>query len=399
MENFIESKQFHTFSIKRYYLSKIEKDDITIRMLLLNYLQISSLKYKTEEDIVRVCEDLYDFNFRVKPDIHGKYWMIAFQGNAIDPKYIDDKEYTVEKIFEVFEDLSTPLVIHDKLDKKTFQKAKKHLKATIQKMEKYPTLLSTIWTIRTYFKGTEKDYSNFGDLEILSKITIEDLYEYYLKFMKSEVVTFVIGDVKEDYHPYLDTITEHFDHNFYERNVLDKDVYIKPYPSKQMSLRIIYDINVFTGDKEMYALTLFNYFLGSSAYSYLFRTVREKYGLCYSISSEVYGASGIVLISAEIKKKDFDLVLEKIDEAIDEAIQFFDLNQMKRVVSLTHLASYDNQGAYISDLFTKKAFPKVYDSDTYIKNIDSVTIDDIKGIIQKLKRKRIVFGFGGDLDE
>ena len=77
-----------------------------------------------------------------------------------------------------------------------------------------------------------------------------------------------------------------------------------PYKSKQMYLRIIYDINVFSGDLKIYPFILLNYFLGASNYSYLFQKIREEYGLCYSISSELYGASGILMIRSEIKKKD-----------------------------------------------------------------------------------------------
>jgi hypothetical protein len=130
MENYIELKKFHTFSIKRYHISKINPKDVTKKMLLLSYLQISSLKYKTEEDIVRVCEDLYDFRYSVKGDLDGS-WMITFEGNAIDPKYLSDEAYTKDKVFEVFNDLSTPLVRDNKLDKKTFQRAKKLLSASI----------------------------------------------------------------------------------------------------------------------------------------------------------------------------------------------------------------------------------------------------------------------------
>ena len=398
MKNFIDTNKFHTFSIKRYYISKIVPKDVTIRMLLLYYFQISSLEYKTEEDIVRVCEELYDFNYSVKWDLHGTFWMIAFQGNAIHPKYIDDENYTIDKVFSVFESLSTPLIINNKMDKKTFTKAKRHLKAQIQKIEKYPQAKSTAWALHLYFKDTIRDYSPFGDLEILNKITIEDLYNYYLKFKEEEVITFTIGDLSNYSFEFKDTVVSHNDHNFIERNQLDKDLYLYPYKSKQMCLRVIYDTKIFTGDKDMYAITLFNYFLGGSSYSYLFRTVREKYGLCYSISSDLYGASGIVIVSAEIKKKDLNLALNKIDEAISDAINYFDLEQMKRVVCLTHKASYDSQAAYISDSLAKRAFPIAYDSDDYIEKINSVTMDDIRRVSKKFNVKK-VFGYGGDLNE
>lgn len=398
MKNYIDINKFHTFSIKRYHISKIKPIDVTKRMLLLSYLQISSLKYKTEEDIVRVCENLYDFRYSVKGDLHGTYWMITFQGNAIDPKYIDDEAYTKDKVVEVFNELSTPLVIDNKLDKKTFQRAKKLLQASILKLEKYPTVKATNFALHTFFKDTLRDYQPKGDMEELKRITIEELYEYYLEFLNEEEATIFIGDFNKNYpYSYKDTITPHNDHNFIERAPLDKDIYLYPYKSKLMNLRIIYDLNIFTGDNKIYALSLFNYFLGASSYSYLFRIVREKYGLCYSISTDLYGASGIVILSAEIKKDDLDIVISKIDEALNEAINSFDLEKVKRVFILTHKASYDNQDSYVSDLICEKAFPIAYDSKTYMDKINSVTIEDIKEVVDIFKKSRkVIFGYGGD---
>lgn len=401
MSRYIDINKFHTISITKYILSKIDPKEITIRSLLISYLRLSSSKYKTEEEIVRVCEDLYDFKFEVRGDMHGSYFMIVFKANAIDPKYIHDDTYTLDKIYNLFQDLSTPLIVNHTFDKKTFLTAKKHLKATILKMDKYLDVKASNFAFHTFFLNTLRDFKPMGDIEELDKITIEDLYAYYNKISKDENVCYFLGDFNGKY-PYntIDDISPKLDHNFIDRGLLDKNLYLMPYKSKQMYLRIIYDINIFSGDLKIYPFILLNYFLGASNYSYLFQKIREEYGLCYSISSELYGASGILMIRSEIKKKDLDFVLERIDECISEGIHYMDIDKIKRMITLTHKASYDLEESYLFDELCKDFFPAFYDGATYIDRINSVTMEDIKDAFLKLKNsRRVIFGFGGDLNE
>lgn len=397
MKNWIDIEKFHTISIKKYSVTEIKKEDLTKRILLLSYFQISSLKYKNEEEIVKLLESLYDFKFKVRADQQGKYLLVCFIANAIDPKYINDKDYTLDKIFEAFNDLQTPLVINNSFDKKTFNKAKRELKAEIEKSLKYPISLANQFVRETYFKDTIRDFDPRGSLEELNKITIEELYNYYLEFQKEEKATYVLGNIDEKYKfPLENTLIMHEDQNFRQRAILDKDVYIKKAKSNQMYLRIVYDTKIFTGDLELYPLMILNHALGGSSYSHLFRIVREKYGLCYIIDSICYGASGIIVINAEIKSKDFNLVIEKIDEAIDSILENIDLEKIKKEFILLQSGAYDNPESYITDAFRHDSFIQAYDKDTYKKRIDCITIDDIKNVLKKLsKDNRKIFAYGG----
>jgi len=401
MSRYIDINKFHTVSITKYIVSKIDPKEITIRSLLISYLRLSSSKYKTEEDIVRACEDLYDFKFEVRGDMHGSYFMIVFKANAIDPKYIHDDTYTLDKIYNLFKDLSTPLIVNNSFDKKTFLTAKKHLKATILKMDKYLDVKASSFAFHTFFLNTLRDFKPMGDIEELNKITIEDLYAYYSKISKDENVCYFLGDFNGKY-PYntIDYISPKLDHNFIDRGVLDKNLYLMPYKSKQMYLRIIYDINVFSGDLKIYPFILLNYFLGGSNYSYLFQKIREEYGLCYSITSELYGASGILMVNLEIKKKDLNLVLDKIEECIHNAILYINLDQIKRMITLTHKASYDYQESYIQDLLCRDFFPNIFDAKNYVEKINQVTLEDIEEAFKHLSSvRKVTFAFGGDIDE
>ena len=401
MSRYIDINKFHTITITKYIVSKIDPKEITIRSLLISYLRLSSSKYKTEEDIVRACEDLYDFKFEVRGDMHGSYFMIVYKANAIDPKYIHDDTYTLDKIYNLFLDLSTPLVLNDSFDKKTFLTAKKHLKATILKMDKYLDVKASNFAFHTFFLNTIRDFKPMGDIEELNKITIEDLYAYYSKISKDENVCYFLGDFNGKY-PYntRDYISPKLDHNFIDRGVLDKNLYLMPYKSKQMYLRIIYDINVFSGDLKIYPFIILNYFLGGSNYSYLFQKIREEYGLCYSITSELYGASGILMVNLEIKKKDLNLVLDKIEECIHDAILYINLDQIKRMITLTHKASYDYQESYIQDLLCRDFFPNIFDAKNYVEKINQVTLMDIEEAFKHLSSvRKVTFAFGGDIDE
>ena len=401
MKNWIDIKKFHTISIKRYFVSKMDKKELSLRALLISYMTISSNKYKNEEEITKLTDKLYDFRFKVIGDIQGSYVIFAFTGSAIHPKYVNDEAYTIDKIFEAFKDLQTPLVINNSFDEKILEKAKRFVIANISKTNTYNELKSDLFMRHVMFKGTLADYDLRGNIDEIKKITSNELYDFYKKLMTYEHVTYVLGDIEDKYKfEFESTIKNHDDQNFYERSKRNKEIYFRKAKTIQSHIKVVYDTKIYAGEDNIYPLMLLNHALGGSYYSNLFRLVREKYGLCYLIDSLVYGASGTLVISACIKKKDLEKTLEKIDETIDTVLDNFNLDAIKKYYILQFKASYDAPGAYFSEMFRKDGFPKIADMDYYVDKINSVTLDDIKEVLKKLtKENRTVCVYGGDLDE
>ena len=77
---------------------------------------------------------------------------------------------------------------------------------------------------------------------------------------------------------------------------------IEPRQSSQSILQLGYQFQCQYGDKDYFALIVFNAMFGEFAHSALFTTLREKEGLAYSISSQFDIFTGLLeVLTLELK--------------------------------------------------------------------------------------------------
>jgi len=91
-------------------------------------------------------------------------------------------------------------------------------------------------------------------------------------------------------------------------------------------------------DKRRYALKVLNVILGENMSSRLFQTIREKYGLAYSIGSgfQLFAETGAFVISAGLDRnrraKAIELILKEIKKIKDEPVSAKELNLAKQYI-------------------------------------------------------------------
>lgn len=91
-------------------------------------------------------------------------------------------------------------------------------------------------------------------------------------------------------------------------------------------------------DKRRYALKVLNVILGENMSSRLFQTIREKYGLAYSIGSgvQLFAETGALVINAGLDKnrraKAIELILREIKRLKNEQISLKELSMAKQYV-------------------------------------------------------------------
>ncbi|MDE5855818.1 MAG: hypothetical protein K2H06_02100, partial [Anaeroplasmataceae bacterium] len=103
MDIYIEQKKFHQIILKKYYITPIVKEDQTIRKFLCYYQELACKSYPTEAKMNMILGNLYDAKFHVYLTNFGSYGAFVYSLCAVDPSYIEDKEYTLKKIEEIFE--------------------------------------------------------------------------------------------------------------------------------------------------------------------------------------------------------------------------------------------------------------------------------------------------------
>ena len=393
MNIYIKQDKFHKVTFKKYFVSKMVKEELTIRTLLCYYQELACQKYYNESLQSFVLGKNYDARFRVNLKKIGSYIIIEYSLSSVDPLYINDPEYSVEKLEELFNDLIIPRFWNKSAVESLFNKAIEIYESDLYSRFENPSVLSYENAIKHFYSGTIRDYDSYGSLEELSKITKKDLYNYYQKVLKEESFSLGSGNfIKENNYDY--TLTDKKDFYFNMRGNHPEFLY-EDFESDQCYLEIVYDPSIYSLDKLGIAIRAVNYFFGGKASSYLFNIVREKYGLCYSIGSMYLGASGIIVVSTIINHEDIQKVLDAIDEAFNELSKLeISLEEIKEHFMSNIRNAKDSFSTAVDNYLLDNFFVKGNESYREIDKINNLTMEDIKEALSKMKRS-FVYAYGG----
>ncbi|MDE7106676.1 MAG: insulinase family protein, partial [Anaeroplasmataceae bacterium] len=361
MDIFIKQDKFHQVVLKRYYISPIIKKERTIKKLLCYYQELAAHAYPTEAKLNMRLGELYDANFHVSLSSYGTYDLFTYTLTAIDPNCLDDEAYTMECLEKTFKELCIPKMQKEQADLALFQRAYEIYESDLLSLEDNQQSIAFQKALSHYFKGTNRDFSSYGSIKELKKITPKMLYDTYQKLVKEETISIGTGKYPSKREEQDITLKPKTKYQFKERGNPPFEIYEKG-SSDQCYLFVLYETGVYASDPLGPACMLLNHILGGAASSYLFQIVREKYGLSYSIHSTYLGASGILVVSVILDPKDVKAGLEAIDEAIKAIDEDkFDLEEAKR----HHISLHDLKEDYI---------------ETAIQNTltDEFFLDDIK---------------------
>ncbi|RIN76690.1 M16 family metallopeptidase, partial [Mammaliicoccus sciuri] len=154
----------------------------------------------------------------------------------------------------------------------------------------------------------------------------------------------------------------------------------------QAKLNMGYRFPITFHSKEYYSFLVLNMLLGGDASSILFSEVREKQSLAYSIHSQIDARNGFLYIVGGISKDKVHVAKEtilNIFKGIQQGeIETERLTLAKKVLISHAREMFDKQRQMIDLLHTHARYQSVYNYDDWIKEIESITIEDIKKTAQ-----------------
>lgn len=391
MDYVIKTEKFHKIIVKRRYVRKFNIHEQTIRNLLAYYLSLACEKYNNEADFNKFLGKNYDLRYYVSINSIGCYSYLSFTLTCVDPKYINDNNYNIDLIINSFNECIKPVIKHKSFDKKIFKRAKEIYLSNLLYSTENEFKNAVEFAINTYFKDTLGIVSD-GNIDELEKISPKMLYDYYLSILNDERVDYICGNT--DMLPVnKSSLTYKDDFIINKRNNKEKYVSIDK-QTNQCYLEIVYNVNAFTNTKDFYTASIINYEFGGKSNSKLFQIVREKYGLCYHISSTYYGSRGIILVSAVINRSDVKLVEEKIDEVFKSILTDINLDTAKHYFYNSILEEQDKMGYLINNSFMDNYFLKDFPSINEKSYYDSITITDVENLYKNIT-KDLVCVYGG----
>lgn len=404
----IKTDLFKTITMKVMFHTPIIKEDITKRNILSDILLTSSKKYATRRDLNIKSEELYAADIYTSNQRIGNYITTSFILQTLNDKYTEDGNFasSVEFLHEI---IFNPDIIDNKFKEEKLELVKSNAKIALESIKENSANYSIIRLKEEYDNKSPISYRMTGYLDDLEKINTQNLYDYYEKMIENDYVDiFVIGDI--NIKELLLIIKKYFKFRKVKKR---KESYELDYhlPRKkvktikevtsnnQAKLAIALPISKLDDFDKKYSLLILNIILGGTADSKLFKEVREKNSLCYTISSSYSRLDNLMIISAGIDNINYDKALDLIKKILDDIkkgkFNDSDINVAKEYYNTSAESIIESPARLINEIFSEEILG-VDPLEKRKENINKVTKKDIIRVSKKLNIDTIFLLEGGD---
>lgn len=398
----IKTNRLKTTKIEMVFRKKITDKEIAKYTFLASMLNESSKGYPTRRQVGIKSEELYKAYYYAYANKIGNSLNIVFNIDFINPEFIEEKNYLKEVISFFFDMFTKPNVKNKEFMIDSFNIVKNEILLDIESINENPEKKAINEALLTMDKDSISSLRTLGTKEEVERITPENLYETYEKFMNSALVDiFIIGNtnmdniVKEIKNKYNNHHMRTGKIDYYIDNKTRKKIITKEEKSNfmQSQLVILYNFTNLTKDEKEMVVHLFNYILGSGGLTCkLYRYVREESGYCYRIASMYFKYDNLLCVASSLAKENIDNAIKLINKAIKEMQkgQFTndELNDAKKNI-LASLNINKNNPSAILTTYQFKEFIGNYSLEDKIKLLEKITKKDIINVAKKIKQNTV----------
>lgn len=392
----INTDKFKTITIKVVFSRPIKKDEITMRNVLSDVLLQSSKNYESRRELTIKAEELYAADVFNNTQRIGNYILTSFNLQVLNDKYTEEGNFeeAVKFLSEIIfnPDIKNNAFKEDKLDL-----VLSNVKVALESLKEDATNYSLLRLMEAYDKDSPVSYRMVGYLEDIDKIKTDTLYEYYQKMIEYDYVDiYVVGDIENN------TIQEIMKKYFKFRKVkkIKPSYNIEPKKTRkrrllaketiennQSKLAIACTISKASKYEINYPLVLANIIYGGGPDSKLFKDVREKNSLCYSIYSYPVKLDNLLIISAGIDKENYNKSLELTTELLKDMkkgkFTDKDINIAKEYYNTACEEVEESEYKIINEYLSQEILG-VEPLEERVKIMNNVTKKDIVKVIKKI---------------
>ena len=326
----INTDKFKTITMKVVFSSPIKKEEITMRNVLSDILLQSSKNYESRRDLTIKAEDLYAADIYNNTQRLGNYILTSMNLQVLNDKY------TEEGNFENAVKFLSEIIFNPDIENNSFKEDKldlvlSNVKVALESLKEDATNYSLLRLMESYDKESPVSYRMVGYLEDIDKINPENLYNYYQKMIEYDYVDiYVVGDINNN--KVQEIIKKYFKFRIVKKQRTSYELKAKKVRKRrliaketiennQSKLAIACNITKASKYEINYPLVLANIIYGGGSDSKLFKDVREKNSLCYSIYSYPVKLDNLLVISAGIDKENYQKTLDLTTKILKEMKQ------------------------------------------------------------------------------
>lgn len=398
----INTNKFKTNLISIFLTSRLTRETITKKALILSILRRGSKELPTQQELNTKLEEMYGAECDCGIDKNGDNHISKFYIESVNDKYLPNKEEILEESINILLNIIfNPVTEQNKFKQEYFEAEKENLKQIIESRKDNKRNYSTIRCIEEMYKNEPYGLYKYGYVEDLDKINNEELYSVYKELIEnSKIDIFISGNIEKSY------VQEIIENNKYI-----KDLKPRKYEIKQdneiiinKEKEIVEHMGVAQGnlciglklDKTNKPVTaVYNAILGGGANSKLFQNVREKASLAYSAGSMYIKTKNSIIIKCGIDpenyQKTLEIVKQQLEDMKEKKISAKNLEEAKRLIVASFKSMQDEQDSEISYYFGKEINNDQDTVDEYIDKIKNVSLEDIQELAQTIKIDTIYF--------
>ena len=403
----IDTNKFKTNLMAVFLTTKLTRENVTKNALISLLLRRGSQKMKTQEKISKQMENLYGAIFECGLDKTGDNQVIKLYIETINDKYLPQLGENMLKtaMDNLLELAFNPYVENDGFSKEYLNQEKNTIKQLIEARTDNKARYSQERCIEEMYKNENYSLFKFGYVDDLENIDEKSLYKYYKELIQDcKIDIFVSGNLDENVNDIVEK-NENIQKlkerqaNYAEPVIVKKvqneeKIVTESLDVAQGKLVLGLDIDI-DNDDEKYDILAYNAILGGTATSKLFQNVREKASLAYSAGSLYIKNKNNIIIKSGIEDVNYEKALEIIKQQIEDMkkgeFSQKDISDAKQLIVASFKSMQDEQDSAISYYFGKEMEQERVDIETYIKQIENVTKEQIVEVANKITTNTIYF--------
>lgn len=307
-----------------------------------------------------------------------------------------------EKCFEIYSDM----LINAEFDEEELNKERQVVIEEMKRCEDEPTDVMYRRAMENFFAGHPYAHDELGTEEIIENVTRKQLLDYKLRHYKSEnCVISIVGNLEFEN---VDRIVQKYFSNFFRYSAVPSKHNFEPYV---IDIKKKYDIierndnqanvcivikSVTSADKDKHICDLYTSILGSSQNSRLFKIIREKLGLVYTIYAynEMSPRTGELIILFGTRPKNVKKAMVEIKKAIlDFAENGASQEELDRAKnwkkSCLSFGTETNSNLAEINGTMFNVFNKVFDKNERYMQTQSVTLEQVNDFAKRIADEKV----------
>jgi predicted Zn-dependent peptidase len=380
---------FKTHVIKLYTSVDFDVNNDMTRRMMTKLMNRVSPNYGTRQSFMNALEMYYGSGVMTSSRVLGNQALFTstirlISGNLVDEPHLleDVLRFAIHDIFEQTFD-------NDAL----FQQEKKALLHQYKTLTNHKMQYASIKFKEVLYDQHPENVPLQTLIDTLEKVTLSDVRRFYHEtFLKAPKIVFATGPftdaenvlIRQTFAPYINQNINIEHEPIAWRPLNDTHITLDV---EQAMLHIVYHLPIYRDEKDHIPAHLMTMILGYHGDSRLFRIVREEQGLCYIIQNQYNDEKGYMVIFTGVDHRAQDAALQSIKDVVESmknGVTDKELSDAKQALIHQIMSNLDKQTSTIDRLFREHVYRKQYDLEARIKQIQSITKEDIKRVAEAL---------------